>query len=148
MGIICYSCDVEPFGFTVVCSVSVDVLLGNPGSPSSGDSSGIARGRVDMVDRPSTVEGLQPRVKLIRIIFKTCSDIQIFLDDRNVQRNVGLASTGRAPQQRKMQNAKGIEKNFVTPNCEVLCRSLAMYVPPVMDVAQFIIGFMTGIANS
>ena len=79
---------------------------------------------------------LQPGVKLIRIISKTCSDILVFLGDRNVQRNVGLASAGRAPQQRKMQNAKGIEKKIVTPNCQVLCRSLAMYVLPVMDVSQ------------
>ena len=45
--------------------------------------------------------------------FKTCSDIWDMLDDTNLQRNVGLASLGRAPQQRKMQNAKGIRKKFL-----------------------------------
>ena len=42
--------------------------------------------------------------------FKTCSDILVILDDTSLQRNVGLASLGRAPQQRKMQNAKGLRK--------------------------------------
>ena len=78
----------------------------------------------------------QPRVKLIRIIFKTCSDIWVFSDDRNVQRNVGQGVPGRTPQQRKMQNAKGIEIKLATTTCQILCRSLALYVLPVMDVMQ------------
>ena len=62
---------------------------------------------------------LHPRAKLIRIISKTCSNILVFVDDTNLQRNVGLASLGRAPQQRKMQNAKGIRKKIchtMSPN--------------------------------
>ena len=59
-------------------------------------------------------EPVHPRLKLIRIFFKTRADTCFFLDGRNVQRNVGLASPGRAPQPRKTQNAEGIKKIYQT----------------------------------
>ena len=68
---------------------------------------------------------LHPRAKLIRIISKTCSNILVFVDDTNLQRNVGLASLGRAPQQRKMQNAEGITKIIAAPCRQILCKPFA-----------------------
>ena len=91
---------------------------------------------------------IHPRVKLIRKIFKTCSDIWIFLDGRNVQRNVGLASKGRAPQQRKMQNAKGIKKKL---SHQVVRYFVGLW--PCMFYQSWMscksmTGLMTGTANS
>ena len=83
-----------------------------------------------------TVVCVHPRGLLIRKICKTCSDIWVFLDDTNVQRNVGLASLGHAPQQRKMQNAKGMKQKIDTPCCQILRKPLALYVLPVTNVSQ------------
>ena len=56
----------------------------------------------------------------------------------------------RAPAKEDAER-QGDQKKIVTPSCQVLCRSLAMYVLPVMDVLQihdwthdWICKFMTG----